>query len=72
MTSNEIMELSAALKVASEALRNVQSMAVGLGMGVTASECAKTASRLEKRIDQLLWQAEIRLEIQQGAICEED
>jgi len=72
MTSNEMMELSAALKVASTALRNVQSMAVGLGMGVTASECAKTASRLEQRIDQLLWQAEIRLEIQQGAICEED
>ena len=72
MTSNEIMELSAALKVASEALRNVQSMAVGLGMGVTASDCAKTASRLEQRIDQLLWQAEIRREIQQGAICEED
>ena len=72
MTSNEIMELSAALKVASEALRNVQSMAVGLGMGVTASDCAKTASRLEQRIEQLLWQAEIRREIQEGAICEED
>ena len=72
MTQSEIMELSAALKVASEALRNVQSMAVGLGLSVTASDCAKTAKRLEQRTDQLLWQAEIRREIEQEIRCEED
>jgi len=70
--TGEMVELAVALQIAARGLREAQSMAVGLGLGVCARDCAGTAAKLENRIESLMSQVEVRKIINEEVRCDED